>query len=276
MISIVQALTNLSGSNWLPLATNIGTFDFTDTNAADYPVRFYRVLYASSTGNVIQNLRFPGQYFDAESGLNYNIARDYAPSIGRYIQSDPMGLAGGINQFGYVGQNALLRTDPSGLRTVDVYVWNWRTPSVGHIMITEHNSTDVILSPFPHQPRSSRAPWGPNTSYTFQDTIKEEGRSPDAIIPVEVNDSPFNKVVHEQLSKPAWSALPISDGATHCSKAAYEALKAGGKTELPVGSWLLPGFLGDALQNPVIPNASGVPFIPPYLDEWTWTSDTVF
>jgi RHS repeat-associated protein len=61
------------------------------------------------------NLRFPGQYFDRETWLHYNLARDYSPEIGRYIQSDPIGLRGGPNTFSYADQNPVLRTDPSGL-----------------------------------------------------------------------------------------------------------------------------------------------------------------
>ena len=61
------------------------------------------------------NQRFPGQYYDKETNLAYNVNRDYDPSIGRYVQFDPIGLAAGVNGFVYVLDNPLSYVDPFGL-----------------------------------------------------------------------------------------------------------------------------------------------------------------
>jgi RHS repeat-associated protein len=61
------------------------------------------------------NLRFPGQYYDEESGNHYNNFRDYDPDTGRYIMADPIGQSGGINLYSYVRNNPLIYIDPYGL-----------------------------------------------------------------------------------------------------------------------------------------------------------------
>jgi RHS repeat-associated protein len=67
------------------------------------------------SGTFSYDLRFPGQFFDQATKLHYNYFRDYDPRLGRYIESDPIGLAGGINTYAYANGNPAGIIDPSGL-----------------------------------------------------------------------------------------------------------------------------------------------------------------
>ena len=99
-----QALTNANGT----VVWNISQTPFGITTVNEDP---------DGDGiTVTNNFRFPGQYYDAETGLNYNYYRTYDPNTG-YTQHDPIGLNGGMNPFAYVGGNPVIGVDPFGLTT---------------------------------------------------------------------------------------------------------------------------------------------------------------
>ena len=74
-------------------------------------------------GTLEFNLRFAGQYYDSESELHYNVYRTYNPEVGRYMQSDPIGLAGGNNTYNYVNRNPFSAIDSDGL------FWQYAIPT---------------------------------------------------------------------------------------------------------------------------------------------------
>ena len=102
---------------------------------------FHREVLFTSIGEM--NLGFPGQYYDSESNLYYNWHRYYGPSTGRYTQSDPIGLAGGINTFTYVGGDPLSSIDPFGLAE-----WNFSfgVSATGVVIIPTHVNLSIDVS----------------------------------------------------------------------------------------------------------------------------------
>ncbi len=91
----------------------------------------------AGVGSFAYNLRFPGQVFDGQVGLHSNGARDYDPAVGRYVESDPIGLMGGTNTYTYVRSKPLTMIDPDGLDAL-VVVGGRRTDSwnvFGHASI---------------------------------------------------------------------------------------------------------------------------------------------
>jgi RHS repeat-associated protein len=91
----------------------------------------------SKLGGFIFNHRFPGQYFDQETGLHQNWNRDFDPGIGRYVQADPAAMKDGPNLYPYVRSNPVYGIDAQGLYT-EIICWsamNNLGSEFGHISV---------------------------------------------------------------------------------------------------------------------------------------------
>jgi len=127
----------------------------------------------SSTGYVL-NLRYPGQYYDAESNTSYNMYRTYEAATGRYLQSDPIGLNGGISTYAYVWGDPLGNIDPSGLSSL-IYTASTHT-------LTVVNGAGVALESFPaanNTQRNSRGAW-PVGTYAYAYFNPHSGDGPES------------------------------------------------------------------------------------------------
>ena len=98
-------------------------------------------VHPSST--VVNNFRFPGQYYDQETGLHYNYFRDYHPGIGRYVEPDPIGLEGGKNLYLYVENNSVNQSDPIGLHWMQDQRTGYPTPHI-HPFCDDPSSCQIV------------------------------------------------------------------------------------------------------------------------------------
>ncbi|WP_408951543.1 BPSL0067 family protein [Lysobacter sp. Hz 25] len=93
------------------------------------------------------DMRFPGQKYDAASGLVYNYYRDYDPNTGRYLQSDPVGLVGGSSTYGYVKGAPLNTADPRGLQPAFGSGRIWSNGPIGPLDgLPGHRQTEHVFA----------------------------------------------------------------------------------------------------------------------------------
>jgi RHS repeat-associated protein len=125
-------------------------------------------------GTFKYNLRYPGQYFDSETGLLQNYFRDYDPAVGKYVESDPIGLRGGINTYGYVGENPLSNFDSFGLSSL---IFN---PATGTMTVVNGDGVAVGVFPAGNNTDShSRGAW-PAGDYDYSRHTTHPDDAPDS------------------------------------------------------------------------------------------------
>ncbi len=117
----IVALTPSSGSVGVLLDDHLGTpRQVVDSNQSTIWSATYQPFgVATITGVATQNLRFPGQHADPESGFSQNGFRDYVPGLGRYLETDPLGFRGGLNTFVYVMSNPITLVDRRGTQLAE-------------------------------------------------------------------------------------------------------------------------------------------------------------
>lgn len=126
------------------------------------------VPLGDETGAAGCPLRFPGQYFDAESGLHYNFRRYYDPHTGGYLSADPIGLIPGPNPYAYV-VNPLLWSDPLGLAGAECEV------TVYHYTTKDGYNSIKSGNPYQIKPGDSKNGPGPFFTNLSPDDLTEPG-----------------------------------------------------------------------------------------------------
>jgi RHS repeat-associated protein len=139
-----------------------------------------------NTGNpIVVPLRFSGQYFDKETNIAYNYFRDYDPNIGRYIESDPIGLSGGFDTYSYVNSNPSIFVDREGLAGENPIR---RIPFPAPHVVEPISSTSGPYCPFPSAGSFPKSVGGGRTNTTgrgnpYTTFIKNSGPGPYTINP---------------------------------------------------------------------------------------------
>ncbi len=176
---------------------------------------------APSAAAPAYNLRFPGQYYEYQTGYHYNWMRDYDPRTGRYLQADPIGLAGGLARYVYALANPMTYVDPTGLDT-----WGFSSgPATTSLVfsrlagtLTANNQNGTTVGVFPagnFTTRDSLGAW-PTGSYAPSHYNRHPESGPNGAY------GSNGIIVFDVPVEPVWACTPVEAGQTHRPSAAYE------------------------------------------------------
>jgi RHS repeat-associated protein len=251
----IAAITyTYSGSNLTPLTTTVSTVEtdhlatprLISNSAKQARWSWHSAPYGDTLPNenpaglgvYSYNLRFAGQYFDADTNLAYNHHRDYDSTSGRYVQSDPIGLGGGANTYFYVGGKPSINVDPLGLE-VEIGVRKFHpypVPYARHCFVRFNgNNRDTL-------------------SFTRQGVAQDE--NPGGATYFSTRGTENDACVRQEMQKCRGEEYKFTS--FNCCMCASNALDACGLEK--VGSW--PNAPRDA-SNPPFPKA--LPTMPPVL-----------
>ncbi|WP_413661863.1 RHS repeat-associated core domain-containing protein [Metapseudomonas otitidis] len=198
-----------------------------------------------STIDVI--LRFPGQVADAHSGLYYNYFRDYDAETGRYVESDPIGLKGGLNTYGYTMGNPLNSYDFFGLEVSGHY-----QKSTGEVFLYDSDTKQMVSGTF----ESGGKPYGdpaPDGTYTIYETPRDD------FFRLDPQDETPNDDINQANGR--WGIRLHKPGRTVGCIAATDAEQWGKIKPFLLSTKTTPGIEGSSIKTVPILNRAGLNII---------------